>query len=69
MHAPQETQELSSTSQIEPEAVVKFGHGQAIRVGSGEGVVAVFDEGGRLLGTGAVGAEGTLRPKRLLATH
>lgn len=52
-----------------PEAVVKFGHGQAIRVGSGEGAVAVFDEGGRLLGTGAVGAEGTLRPKRLLATH
>jgi tRNA pseudouridine55 synthase len=53
---------------LAPEAVVKFGHGQAIQVGAGQGVVAVFDEGGRLLGIGAVGAEGMLRPKRLLAT-
>jgi tRNA pseudouridine55 synthase len=52
-----------------PEVAAKFTHGQAVRVDSGEGEVAVFDDRGRLLGTGAVGVEGTLRPKRLLATR
>jgi len=52
-----------------PEAAEKFTRGQTVRVGPGEGDVAVFDERGQLLGTGAVGVGGTLRPKRLLPTH
>lgn len=54
---------------LDPEAAVRFMCGQTIRVGSGEGEVAVFDDGGRLLGTGVVGVGGMLRPKRLLSKN
>jgi tRNA pseudouridine55 synthase len=51
---------------LEPGAAGKFRQGQAVTVGSAEGPVGVYADGGAFLGTGEVGADGVLRPKRLL---
>ena len=52
---------------IESQAVAKFRQGQALPVDHAGGGVAVFDREGSFLGIGEVDANGTLRPKRLMA--
>jgi tRNA pseudouridine55 synthase len=53
---------------LAPGMVGKFRQGQAVPAGlAGRGHVGVYTDGGAFLGTGEVGADGVLRPKRLVA--
>lgn len=54
---------------LEEPAAARFGKGQAVPVDSAAGSVAVFGRGGIFIGTGEVGPQGLLRPKRLIAPH
>lgn len=55
--------------QLDEEAALRFGHGQAVRTGEAlpSGSRRVYAENGRFLGLAAFSAEGLLKPIRLMA--
>jgi len=52
---------------LDVENETRFRHGQAVRAGEEPGRVVVFAANGGFIGLGEIGADGMLRPKRLLS--
>ncbi|MGB7543126.1 MAG: tRNA pseudouridine(55) synthase TruB [Burkholderiales bacterium] len=52
---------------LDADAETRFRHGQAVGAGAERGSVGVFAVDGGFLGLGEIGADGLLRPKRLMS--